>query len=142
MTAPQSVPLSVGQGAHKAALVERRRSRRRDLQNPGEVSLHGTGSEVDWTGGGVLLNASGDGIACRVSAQTALTLATGQTLHVVFRVGPTPTVFDLKARIINITPAGTTHSVVLGMEFVAGRRLKSVQSKLLESLRRAGDQES
>ena len=140
MTAPLSAPVSVRGGIRGKDLVERRRSRRRRLQNPSEVSLHGTGPEVDWTGEGVLLNASPDGLACRVSAQTAHVLTVGQMLHVVFRIGPASTVFDLKARITNITAAGTTHRVVLGLEFVADRRLKSVQTKLQESLRRAGDE--
>ena len=140
MASAHSVPASVGESANQAALAERRRSRRRRLQDASEVSLRGTGSDVDWTGTGVLLNAGVNGIACRVSAKNARPCLIGQTLHVVFRVGPTSTVFDLKARIANITPAGTTHSVVLGMEFVADRRLKSVQSKLLEALRRVGDE--
>ena len=139
MTAPHSVPASVDESVNRVTLAERRSSRRRRLQGANDVSLHGTGSEVEWTGTGTLLNASPDGIACRVSAQTAHALAIGQRVHAVFRIGPTSTVFDLKARVINITPAGATHGVVLGMEFVADRRLKRVQTKLLESLRRAGD---
>ena len=130
MTAPHSVPASVDESVNRVTLAERRSSRRRRLQGANDVSLHGTGSEVEWTGTGTLLEASPDGIACRVSAQTAHVLA----------IGPTSTVFDLKACVINITPAGATHSVVLGMEFVADRRLKSVQTKLLESLRHAGDE--
>ena len=140
MTSPHSVPAPVGESANQATLAERRRSNRRRLHDAGEVSLRSTGSDVDWTGAGVLLNAGVNGIACRVSIRAAQALAIGQTLNVVFRVGPTSAVFDLKVRIANITPAGTTHHVVLGMEFVADRRLKSVQTKLLESLRRAGDE--
>ena len=140
MASPHSVPALVGESANQATLAERRRSRRRRLQDASEVSLRGTGSDVDWTGAGVLLNAGVNGIACRVSAQNARPFLIGQTLYVVFRIGPTSTVFELKARIANITPAGTRHRVVLGMEFVADRRLTSVQNKLLESLRRAGDE--
>ena len=142
MTTPPSAPVSVRDGVREKDFVERRRSRRRRLQNPSEVSLHGTGSEVDWTAAGVLLNVSPDGLACRVSAKAAHALTVGQALHVLFRIGTTSTVFDLKARITNITPAGTTHCVVLGLEFLADRRLKSVQTKLQESLRRAGDEEN
>lgn len=140
MTAPQSIPASVDEGVNPSAIAERRGSPRRRLPEAGEVSLHGTGSKVEWTCGGVLQNAGRKGIACRVSAQNARALVIGQTLHVVFRVGPTSTVFDLKTRVANITPAGATHGVVLGLEFVADRRLKSVQAKLWEALRRASDE--
>jgi len=140
MIFPHSVPASVGKSANQATLAERRRSRRRRLQDASEVSLRGTGPDVEWTGTGVLLNAGANGIACRVPLQKARPLLIGQMLHVVFRVGPTSAVFDLKARIANITPAGTMGSMVLGMEFVADRRMKSMQTKLLESLRRAGDE--
>ena len=140
MIRPDSVPAWSDERANQATLAERRRSRRRRLQGASEVSLCGTSADAEWTVTGVLLNAGVNGIACRVSTRAARALTIGQALQVIFRVGPTSAAFDLKARIANITPAGTTHHVVLGMEFVADGRLKSVQTKLLESLRRAGDE--
>ncbi len=123
-----------------AAVADRRRSPRRRLHQPSEVVLRGTGADHAWTAVGTMLNVSEEGIACRTSAQTAQDLAIGRTLHVVFSLPPASTVFDLQACIINITPAGTSHNVVLGMQFVADQRLKSFQAALLESLRRAGDE--
>lgn len=120
-------------------LFERRRSQRRNLQRPAEVRLRGVGDETEWSCMGAVLNVGIDGIAARVTTENAMRLLVDQHVDVVFRLGSWPTEFDLRARVTNVTPAGTDHHRVLGLEFVEGRRLQESRPALREAITQAVD---
>ena len=125
-------------GTQKSSLgFERRRSRRRRLHKPCEVQLHGVGDELGWQATGALLNVSTDGVACRLANQKAYDLCVRQTVRVVFRIGSSPTRFDLKAQITNLTAAGTPEHQVLGLEFVDDANLEAAQPALREAIANA-----
>ncbi len=121
------------QGMTEGPGFERRRSRRRRLQKPSEVRLHGLGDELGWHCAGALLNVSNDGIACRIANKDAGALCIGQTIQAVFGLGSSRT-FELTARITNTTPAGTAGHRVLGLEFVEDAKSKAAQAALREAI--------
>ena len=120
-------------------LFERRRSQRRILHKAAEVRLRGVGDEMQWTCQGAVLNVGVDGLACRVTTENAMKLLVDQHVDVVFRMGGSATDFDLRARVANVTPAGSDHHRVLGLEFVEGRRLHESRPALREAITQAVD---
>lgn len=118
-------------------LVERRRSPRRTLHRPCEVHLQGIGDETEWRCRGVLLNLSIGGLACRVTTEHARLLWVDQFVDALFHCSASPNGFDLRARITNITPAGSAEHHVLGLEFVDDSRLRASHSALREAIAQA-----
>lgn len=120
--------------APSGVLFERRRGPRRNLHKPTEVRLRGVGDEMGWRCHGAVLNVGIDGMACRVTLNDALTLLVDQHVDVSFRLGGVSTDFDLRARITNVTPAGSTDHRVIGLEFVEGTRLADARPALREAI--------
>jgi len=137
---PACSSLEVG-GAEAPAgvLFERRRSPRRNLHQPAEVRLRGVGDEMEWQCIGSVLNVGIDGLACRISISDALRLLVDQHVNVAFRLAGAATDFDLRARVTNITPAGSTDHRVLGLEFVEGNRLHEARAALRDAVSRTVD---
>jgi hypothetical protein len=137
MTVPaaQAKTTEAGGGAG----LERRRVPRRRLHEPSVVRLHGIGDETQWHREGVLLNVSTAGIACRLTSTDAHGLCADQVVRAVFVVG-TSQMFDLNARITNVTPSGIPDYQVLGMEFADDAKLDSARSRLRHALACANDE--
>ena len=93
------------------------------------------GSSGEPCGRGKLLNLSPEGIACRVPEASAKELTMGQVLQVAFVVGPSPDVFDLNARVVNVTEGGTRGQFVIGLEFVTDDRLEAGGDRLRKTLK-------
>jgi len=118
-------------------MLERRRSPRRALHPPGGVRLQGIGDENQRRCLGDLLNIGMGGLQCRVATQQARHLLVDQFVDAMFRVGACPSEFDLRARIANITPAGSAEHQVLGLEFVNDSRLRASQRALNAAIAQA-----
>ena len=115
-------------------LADRRRSRRRELHEPTDVALFGTGKNDEWHCGAVMLNASAGGIACRVCVADAARLTVGRVLRVVFRLGDSTEPFDFRARTINTTEGATPGYSVLGLEFIIDGDQPAERKRLLQTL--------
>ena len=115
-------------------LADRRRSRRRELHEPTDVALFGTGKNDEWHCGAMMLNASADGIACRVCDADAARLTVGRVLRVVFRIGDSTEPFDFRARTINTTQGATPGHSVLGLEFIIDGDQPAERKRLLQAL--------
>jgi hypothetical protein len=115
--------------------IERRRSPRRRFEEPTEVVLRPMNGSGEPCGRGKLLNLSPEGLACRVPEAIARELTVGQVLQVAFLVGPSPDVFDLNARVVNITEGGTQGQFVIGLEFVTDDRLEAGGDRLRKTLK-------
>jgi len=88
---------------------------------------------------GALLNVGIDGLACRIGVAEALSLLVDQHVDVAFRLGDVAADFELRARISNITLAGSTEHRVIGLEFVEGKQLCEARAALREAIGRTVD---
>ncbi len=104
-------------GASAQRVADRRRSRRRELREPTDVTILGVGKTDEWSVDGVLLNASADGIACRTEQADIVDIAVGRLVRVIFRIGNTEQPFDRHAQVISVTESGTPGWRVMGLEF-------------------------
>ncbi|MFQ5413632.1 MAG: PilZ domain-containing protein [Phycisphaerae bacterium] len=116
------------------AIIDRRRAARRRLAEPAAVTLTGRAGGSPWTCTGALLNLSADGLACRLRERDTHPIAVGDTVAVSFAVGRQHEVFDLTGKVNNITPAGTTAHVVVGMEFMKNARRPELEAQLTAGL--------
>jgi len=119
------------------ALMERRRSPRRRFRLPAELMLQEAAEDSRWWCRAALFNLSVDGIACRVAESVAGPsgpVEIGRTLRVIFRLAGASASFELDARVVTITEGGTPDSLVLGLEFVADRRLEISRPRLRDAL--------
>lgn len=116
---------------NQATLPDRRKGRRRNLQDPCQATLMGNGRHDDWECTGMMLNASPGGFACRIQNCDANRLTAGRIVRAVFRLDSNQEPFDFHARITNATQAGTPGFTIIGMEFLidADRRLESRRLK-------------
>ncbi|MDO8630111.1 MAG: PilZ domain-containing protein [Phycisphaerales bacterium] len=121
-------------GVTAIGLLDRRRSRRRELHEPTDVALFGTGKNDEWHCGAVMLNASADGIACRVCDADAARFTAGRVLRVVFRIGDSTEPFDFRARTINTTEGATPGHSLLGLEFIIDGDQPAERKRLLQAL--------
>lgn len=121
-------------GVTAIGLDDRRRSRRRELHEPTDVALFGTGKNDEWHCGGVMLNASAYGIACRVCVADAARLTVGRVLRVVFRIGDSTEPFDFRARTIKATEGASPGHSVLGLEFIIDGDQPAERKRLLQAL--------
>lgn len=89
---------------------------------------HSAQIRFEWTdmdghpanGAGWLCNVSGDGLACRTSAQTADQLGIGEKIVVNFALGEgRPDFYRLDAVLCNKTLAGSKNTMILGIQFLA-----------------------
>jgi hypothetical protein len=115
-------------------LADRRRSRRRELHEPTDVALFGTGKNDEWHCGAVMLNASAGGIACRVCVADAARLTVGRVLRVVFRLGDSTEPFDFRARAIKATECASPGHIVLGLEFIIDGDQLAERKRILQAL--------
>jgi len=120
------------------AVADRRRSHRRQLHEPTDVQLFGTGVQDTWRVTATLLNASVDGVACRITEKEAKALRLGETIRAVFTVGESTETYDWRAHITNITRGATSGYVILGMEFIASGRTDAERKRLQHALALAG----
>ncbi len=121
-------------GRLNVGVIERRRSRRRDLHETTNVAVFGTGRHEEWHCGAVLLNAGADGIACRIRDAEVQRLSVGRVLRVVFRIGDERDPFDFQSRVINITEGGTPGYLVVGLEFILDADQPVDRKRLLRTL--------
>lgn len=121
-------------GVTAIGLVDRRRSRRRELHEPTGVALFCTGKNDVWHCGAVMLNASIKGIACRVLDADSARLTVGRVLRVVFRIGDSTEPFDIPSRITNTTEGGTPGYRVLGLEFISDGDQPAERKRLMQAL--------
>lgn len=121
------------------AVVERRRSRRRAFRETTELVLHAIDPDAGWSVHADMLNISLNGAACRLrEADAAGALGVGETTRVTFSLGRGGRAFDLTARVVSWTRAGTPGNFVVGMEFVDDGRLEANRERLREALARPG----
>lgn len=123
--------------AIKTGLDERRRSRRRLLHGSIRIEIRTSDRSDRGLATAAMLNLSESGVACRVPWNEVDRLRTGESIRVLFRPHETDESFDLPARIINITQAGTPGTCVIGMEFLFGNDGERVQARLRVALNRA-----
>jgi len=112
--------------------VQRRRNRRYRFEQPATMTLlfGEPSTECDCA----LLNLSPDGVACRVREVDAQRTAVGRHLHIHLRIGPESEVFDFTGCVVNITQAGTTGDVIVGIEFTPGDETGFTRERLQELL--------
>ena len=121
------------------AVVERRRSRRRAFRETTELVLHAIDPDAGWRLHADMLNISLNGVACRIhGADAAGALGVGETTRVAFSLGRPGRAFDLTARVVSRTPAGTPGNFVVGMEFVDDGCLAADHRRLREALAHRG----
>ena len=123
--------------AIRTSVDERRRSPRRLLRGSVKIEIRTSGRSDTGLATAVMLNLSESGVACRVAWDEVDRLRTGESIRVLFRPHETDESFDLPARIINITQAGTPDTCVIGMEFLFGSDGERVQARLRVALNRA-----
>lgn len=123
--------------AIRAGVDERRRSRRRLLRGSIRIEIRASDRSDTGPATAAMLNLSESGVACRVPWNEVHRLRTGESIRVLFRSHETDEPFDLPARIINITQAGTPGTCVIGMEFLFGSDGERVQERLRDALNRA-----
>ncbi len=112
-------------------IQERRRSRRRCLQEPTEVSLQAEGSKAEWAGVGDLLNLSADGIAVRVHRHhLPETVSVGRTVRTAFQLGDRGPELVCACRVVSVTDGASPDYKVVGMEFIVGARSQSQRERL------------
>ncbi len=121
------------------AVLERRRSRRRAFRETTELVLQAIDPDAGWRLHADMLNISLNGAACRIrEADAAGALGVGETTRVAFSLGRGGRAFDLTARVVSWTPAGTPGNFVVGMEFVDDGLLEANRKRLREALARPG----
>lgn len=123
--------------AIKTGVDDRRRSRRRLLRGSVRIEIRTSDRSDAGLATAAMLNLSESGVACRVPWDEVDRLRTGESIRVLFRLHDTDESFDLPARIINITQAGTPGTCVIGMEFLFGSEGERVQGRLRAALNRA-----
>ena len=126
-------------GAFRATgIIERRRSTRRLLREPSEVTVRHEENGTGWRCSGNLLNLSADGIAVRLPVRDLpKTLTAGDTVQVTFRVGGDGTDFDRVCRIVNVTVGATPGRNVVGLEFIVDARSQPDRERLQAAISRA-----
>lgn len=120
----------------KAGVDERRRSPRRLLRGSVKIEIRTSGASDTGLATATMLNLSESGVACRVPWDEVDRLQTGESIRVLFRLQEADQPFDLPARIINITQAGTPGTCVIGMEFLFGNDSDRQQARLRVALNR------
>ncbi|MHC4697620.1 MAG: PilZ domain-containing protein [Planctomycetota bacterium] len=121
------------------AVVERRRSRRRAFREPTRLVLRTTDPDAGWRLQAEMLNLSLSGVACRIREEDAAgAMKAGQTIHVAFNLGKPAQAFDLTARVITRTGAGTPGHIVVGLEFVEDGCLEATRKRLRVMLAQTG----
>ncbi|UCG17593.1 MAG: PilZ domain-containing protein [Phycisphaerales bacterium] len=95
--------------------LERRRQGRARVHSSCPVHLYKAGDGTDNIG--ALLNASVDGIACRIPTAAADRTAIGDTLRVAFQLAGSTHQFDLQAAVRSKTPAGSERHTIVGLQF-------------------------
>jgi hypothetical protein len=95
--------------------LERRRRGRTRVHSSCPVHLYKAGAGTDDVG--TLLNASVDGIACRIPTAAADRTVIGDTLRVSFRLAGSTQQFDLQAAVRSKTPAGSERHTIVGLQF-------------------------
>ncbi len=123
--------------------AERRRSSRRHLHQPTEVTLSHITGNTESSFEAVMLNVSPDGLACRLTRSQVECLDVGTILQARFRLESSATDFDLCARVCNVTEGGTPGHAVVGIEFTSDDRIPqdcrmSDRVRLRESLENPG----
>lgn len=94
----------------------------------------GVGDDFGWHCQGQLLNISAAGMAVRIVLGTERGLCVDQFLDARFSLYGTAGPFDLRARIANLTPAGTPQHRIVGLEFVDSDRYQDGRKRLEHAL--------
>lgn len=117
--------------------IERRRSTRKLLHQPTEVTLRNANGAASFSLQAAMLNLSAEGLACRVSTADATRLPRGLQVRARFCVGDDPEPFELICRITNETRGGTPDTVVVGMAFVDEKNPPLSQARIWSALKNA-----
>ncbi len=115
-------------------VLERRRSRRRNLREPSTVVLHLPDERDAWQCAASILNVSADGLACRVENADAERIPVGRNVVTDFQVSVVDERFQMTGRVVNSTRAGTPGHVVLGVEFLTEEASHAQRTRLREAL--------
>ena len=114
-------------------LLQRRQSRRYKLRSPGSVSVRLSEGDTTPTVGSIL-NLSREGIACRLPAQEDRKVGVGQPVRLRFDLQGQSRENELTGMVTNVTPAGTTGYVVLGIQFLPDVNLPASQELIAAAL--------
>lgn len=100
------------------SVLDRRRSRRRDLRSASSVTLRRIGGKGHWSCRAPILNVSPDGLACRADMSDAQQIPVGTDVVSEFQVESEEEAFQFSGCVVNSTRAGSPDQVVLGIEFL------------------------
>jgi c-di-GMP-binding flagellar brake protein YcgR len=114
-------------------LLQRRQSRRYKLRSPGRVSIWLSEGDTTPTVGSIL-NLSGEGIACRLPAAEDHKVGVGQPVRLRLDLQGQSQENELTGMVTNVTPAGTTGYVVLGIQFLPDANLPASQELIAAAL--------
>ncbi len=96
---------------------QRRRFQRRTLMTKCNVRLTWEQDRQPREATGRLLNLSGDGMACRLDAETAEQLEAGGALNVMFHPSEAEMPFEFQGIVTNLSEAGSEGYALLGLQF-------------------------
>lgn len=112
----------------QAVVEDRRRHRRRDLHERSTVSLYFDADHTEAVVEGVLLNASPDGLACRISVNDVEDVRRAPSVYAEFWLGKSGA-FRLNTRVVTFTPSTDEHCI-LGLEVCDDPETNVVKRKL------------
>lgn len=120
-------------------VLDRRRSRRRNLRPPSTVVLRLPDERDAWRCAAPILNVSADGLACLLENADAQRVPVGRDIVTEFQVNALEETFQMTGRVANSTRAGTPGHVVLGVEFLAEEASHLRRTRLRDVLTRQSD---
>jgi Tfp pilus assembly protein PilZ len=112
-------------------IMQRRRFRRTAVRGSSPVTVRTVGGGA---ASGTLLNASVDGVACRVATEAADRAKIGDTVRIQFELADPPQSFDLAAVVRSKTPAATEFQTIVGLQFAYGREDREQRHRLTAAL--------
>lgn len=112
------------------AQSDRRKAARRHLHRGVDVMVHPFDLDGATPIRATLLNASPDGLACRLTRPGADVLTIGQTVRVSFRPAGASSAINLQADVANLTCGDDGTYLVAGLEFTASDEFAAGRSEL------------
>lgn len=112
------------------AQSDRRKAARRHLHRGADVMVHPFDLDGATPISATLLNASPNGLACRLTRPAADVLTIGQTVRVSFRPAGASSVINLQADVANLTCGDDGTYLVAGLEFTASDEFAAGRSEL------------
>jgi len=112
-------------------IMQRRRFRRTAVRGSSPVTVRNVEGDA---ASGTLLNASVDGIACRVATEAADRASIGDAVRVRFELAGVPQPFELAAVVRSKTPAATEFQTIVGLQFAYGHEDREQRHRLTAAL--------